>query len=111
MPKINKKPSPIPHAAGYVLSRSNQIVTVKFSDIQANPEGVRGQIRTFKVDINKEKFIPNTWVVASWGSSLRTDTTGNILLQGTVGGGANLRPLEQANHDGKLSGWLPQVRQ
>lgn len=102
---------PVPRAVGYITDITNQVVTVKFADIASNPDSVRGQTKTFKFDIAKNRFANNTWVVASWGNSLRQDSSGNLLVQGSVGGGVNIRTIERASHEPILRGWLPQVRQ
>jgi hypothetical protein len=101
---------PVPRALGYITEISNQIVTVKFSDIPTNPDSVRGQTRTFKLDIGRQRFASGTWVVVSWGNSLRQDAAGNLLVQGSVGSGVNIRTIEKASHEPELFGWLPQVR-
>lgn len=101
----------VSRAAGMVTSVTNQIVTVTFDNLQYNPEFLRGQVRSFKFDIGKARFSTGTWVVASWGTSVRTDSAGNYLIQGSVGGGVYVRPLEFAANNPKLAGWLSQVRQ
>ncbi len=111
-PKITTvKTQAVARAAGMVTDVTNQLVTVTFDNLQYNPEFLQGQTRTFKFDIGKARFAVGTWVVASWGSSIRVDSAGHMLSQGSVGNGVYIRPLEFAANNPKLAGWLTQVRQ
>lgn len=87
----------VPYALGQVSGRQNQIVTVQFADIEANPDHLRGKSRSFKLDIGPQEYRAGDWVVTSWKRGARTDrATGALLVQGMVGDGCSIRPLPRA---------------